>query len=112
PTAWNRSESARKSRISPISSTASSAPATSVNRTSDISLVTCLALDLPKFIIREPPPCMRERMNQKTATSSRMVKKVTSTEDHHGVCGTTELYPPSGSAATMASITVSACGSV
>ena len=40
------------------SSTASSAPATSANVVFGVSLVTCLALDLPKFMTPRPPPCM------------------------------------------------------
>src|SRR5699024_3272502 len=110
PTALNRSGWARKSRISPSSSTASSTPATSLKRTFGVSLVTCLALDLPKFIMRELPPCMRDMMNQNSPTRSTTVSRVISRLDHHGVCGTTELYPLGGSAAATASATSSACG--
>ena len=37
---------------------ASSAPATSAKVVFGVSLVISLALDLPKFITREPPPCI------------------------------------------------------
>ena len=37
---------------------ASSAPATSANVVFGVSLVISLALDFPKFITREPPPCI------------------------------------------------------
>jgi hypothetical protein len=49
PIAWNLAGSSRKSLISPSSSTASSAPATSANVTFGSSLLTTLALDLPKL---------------------------------------------------------------
>ncbi len=44
--------------ISWSSSTASSAPATSANVVLGVSLLTILALDLPKFMTRLPPPCI------------------------------------------------------
>ena len=44
---------------------ASSAPATSANVVFGVSLVISLALDLPKFITREPPPCIWFSMKRK-----------------------------------------------
>ena len=46
---------------------ASSAPATSANVVFGVSLVMSLALDLPKFMTREPPPCIwfRNTMNSR-----------------------------------------------
>ncbi|CAM5642955.1 hypothetical protein STENM327S_07079 [Streptomyces tendae] len=58
PTAWNLAGSWRNSLISWSSSTASSDPATSENVVLGVSLVMSLALDLPKFMTREPPPCI------------------------------------------------------
>ncbi|CAB4959522.1 unannotated protein [freshwater metagenome] len=58
PTAWNLAGSSRKSLISSSSSTASLAPATSANVVFGMSLLTALALVLPKFMMREPPPCI------------------------------------------------------
>ena len=58
--------------ISCSSSTASSAPATSANVVLGVSLLTSLALDLPKFMTREPPPCIWF-MRNKNRTSSRMI---------------------------------------
>ena len=49
-------DSARKSRISSSSWTASSAPATSVNLVTGMSLVSSLALDLPNERTLLPPP--------------------------------------------------------
>ena len=51
--------------ISWSSSIASSAPATSANVVFGVSLVISLALDFPKFITREPPPCIWFMMNRK-----------------------------------------------
>jgi hypothetical protein len=50
---------------------ASSAPATSPNVVFGVSLVTCLALDLPNAMTPRPPPCM-ELNNQKS--SSRRIR--------------------------------------
>ena len=50
---------------------ASSAPATSANVVLGVSLVMSLALDLPKFITREPPPCIWFR---KTKNSRKMAR--------------------------------------
>ena len=51
--------------ISCSSSIASSAPATSANVVFGVSLVINLALDFPKFITRDPPPCIWFMMNRK-----------------------------------------------
>ncbi|GMA32450.1 hypothetical protein GCM10025875_24420 [Litorihabitans aurantiacus] len=72
--------------------------------------MTWRAFDLPKFIIREFPPCMRDITNQKTPMISARKMNVVRNEDHHGVEGTTELKPCSGSAAAISSATSSACG--
>ena len=58
PIAWNLPGVCRNSLISWSSSIASSAPATSAKVVFGVSLVISLALDLPKFITREPPPCI------------------------------------------------------
>ena len=58
PTAWNFAGSWRNSLISCSSSTASSAPATSAKVVFGMSLLTSFALDLPKFMMRLPPPCI------------------------------------------------------
>ena len=70
PTAWNLTGFCRKSLISCSSSTASSAPATSANVVFGVSLVTCLALDLPKAMTPRPPPCME--LNSQNSRSSRI----------------------------------------
>ena len=64
PTAWNLAGSARNSLISWSSSTASSTPATSAKVTLGMSLLTSFARDLPKFMTREPPPCIWPMRNQ------------------------------------------------
>ena len=56
--AWNLAGFCRNSLISCSSSIASSAPATSEKVVLGVSLVISLARDLPKFITREPPPCI------------------------------------------------------
>ncbi len=69
PSAWYRLGFCRKSLISYSSSTASFAPATSLNVVLGMSLVSCLARDLPKPIIPpRPPPCIR-LMTRKNTTS-------------------------------------------
>ncbi len=82
PTAWNLAGSWRNSLISWSSSTASSEPATSANVVLGVSLVMSLALDFPKFMTREPPPCIWFIRNRKTTTmrtkgssESRMLTK-------------------------------------
>ena len=54
--------------ISWSSSTASSDPATSAKVVFGVSLVMSLALDFPKFMTREPPPCIWFIRNRKTTT--------------------------------------------
>ena len=56
--------------ISSSSSTASSAPATSLKVTWGMSLLTSLALDLPNCMTLEPPPCIRESRNQNRTPSN------------------------------------------
>src|SRR6195952_717540 len=75
PTAWNLTGFCRKSLISCSSSTASSAPATSENVVFGVSLVTCLALDLPNAMTPRPPPCMELNSQNMTPSSSRIGKK-------------------------------------
>ncbi len=57
---------------------ASSAPATSANVVLGVSLVTSLARDLPKFITREPPPCIWFMMNKKISTTTTIGRKLNS----------------------------------
>ena len=75
PSAWNFLGFSRNSLISWSSSTASSAPATSLNVTFGESTLMRLARLLPKLITFEPPPCIwfmrksqnpRNRMNGST----------------------------------------------
>ncbi len=70
PTAWNFTGLARKSLISWSSSMASSAPATSANVVFGVSLLTTLALDLPKAMTPRPPPCME--LNSQNSRSRRI----------------------------------------
>ncbi len=69
--AWNLPGLCRKSLISCSSSIASSAPATSPKVVFGVSLVMSLAFDLPKFITREPLPCIWFR---NTMNSRKMIK--------------------------------------
>ena len=64
PMAWNFAGLCRNSLISCSSSMASSTPATSANVVFGVSLVISLARDLPKFITREPPPCIWDSMKK------------------------------------------------
>ncbi len=57
PSAWNFFGFSRNSLISCSSSTASSAPATSLKPILGVSGVIRLARLLPKLITLEPPPC-------------------------------------------------------
>ncbi len=69
--------------ISWSSSIASSAPATSAKVVFGVSLVISFAFDLPKFITRDPPPCIWFSMNTKNKMISRygtMVKSRLHTE--------------------------------
>ncbi len=50
---------------------ASSAPATSAKVVFGVSLVISLAFDLPKFITREPPPCIWLSRKKKNSAISR-----------------------------------------
>ena len=59
PRAWNFLGFSRNSLISWSSSTASSAPATSLNVIFGASIDMRFARDLPKLITLVPPPCMR-----------------------------------------------------
>ena len=69
--AWNLAGLCRNSLISCSSSMASSAPATSANVVFGVSLVISLALDLPKFITREPPPCICDSMKKNSRKITR-----------------------------------------
>jgi hypothetical protein len=71
PIAWNLPGACRNSLISWSSSIASSAPATSAKVVFGVSLVMSLAFDLPKFITRDPPPCIwlsRKKKNKMIST--------------------------------------------
>src|SRR5215470_11705122 len=73
--AWNLAGFSRNSLISCSSSIASSTPATSANVVFGVSLLTSLALALPKFITRLPPPWIwfitRNSRNTTMAMGSR-----------------------------------------
>ncbi len=75
PSDWNFFGFSRNSLISCSSWTASSAPATSRKVIFGASTDIRLALDLPKFMTREPPPCiwfMRKIQKAKMRTNGRM----------------------------------------
>ncbi len=72
PMAWNLAGFSRNSLISWSSSIASSAPATSANVVLGVSLLTSFALDFPKFMTREPPPCTEFMMKNSRNTTSRI----------------------------------------
>jgi hypothetical protein len=78
PIAWNFAGFCRKSLISSSSSRASSAPATSAKVVFGVSLVMSFALDLPKFITRDPPPCIWFMMNKKMRTMTTMGSRLKS----------------------------------
>ncbi len=83
PSAWNFFGFSRNSLISCSSSTASSAPATSLNVTFGESGDMRLALLLPKLMTLEPPPCiwfMRKIQNPiRRMNGSRLMSSA-----HHG----------------------------
>ncbi len=64
--------------ISCSSSIASSAPATSANVVLGVSLVISLARDLPKFMTRDPPPCIWVSRKKKNKAISRYGRNVPS----------------------------------
>ena len=66
--------------ISSSSSIASSAPATSAKVVFGVSLLTSLALDLPKLITRLPPPCTWLMTKNSTPTISRIGSRLTSSD--------------------------------
>jgi hypothetical protein len=104
PTAWNFAGSARNSLISWSSSTASSEPATSENVTLGMSLLTSRARDLPKFMTREPPPCIWPMRNQKMPRMMMSGRTVMSRLDHQDGFGTESSKPFGGLASVMASM--------
>ena len=57
---------------------ASSAPATSAKVVFGVSLVISLARDLPKFITREPPPCIWLKIRKKNSANSKYGRNVPS----------------------------------
>ena len=71
PIAWNFAGFCRNSLISCSSSMASSAPATSAKVVFGVSLVISLAFDFPKFITREPPPCIWLSRKKKNSAITR-----------------------------------------
>ncbi len=71
--------------ISWSSSTASSDPATSANVVFGVSLVMSFALDLPKFMTREPPPCIWFIRNRKMTTMRTKGSRVISSPTN-GFC--------------------------
>ncbi len=75
PSAWNFFGFSRNSLISSSSWTASSTPATSRKVIFGASTDIRLAFDLPKFITREPPPCIwfiRKIQKPRKRTKGRM----------------------------------------
>jgi hypothetical protein len=76
--AWYLTGFCRKSLISCSSSIASSAPATSANVVFGLSLLTTLALDLPKAMTPRPPPCMELNSQNSRRSSRTKGRKLTS----------------------------------
>lgn len=79
--------------ISWSSSTASSEPATSANVVFGVSLVMSLALDFPKFMTREPPPCIWFIRNRKTRTMRTKGRSESSTLRNGLVLSGVTEYP-------------------
>ncbi len=77
--------------ISCSSSTASSAPATSLKVTLGASTLTRLARLLPKLITLEPPPCIWFIMKNQNPRISRMGKIVNRALVHHADLGLVAL---------------------
>ncbi len=78
PSCWNFLGFSRNSLISWSSSTASSAPATSLNVTLGESTLTRLARLLPKLMTLEPPPCIwfiMKNQNPRISRIGRMVNR-------------------------------------
>ncbi len=80
--------------ISWSSSTASSDPATSVNVVLGVSFVISFAFDFPKFITREPPPCIWFIRKRKTTTMRTKGSSESSTLTN-GFCFDGETVYPS-----------------
>ena len=92
PSCWNFLGFSRNSLISWSSSTASSAPATSLNVTLGESTLTRLARLLPKLMTLEPPPCIWFMMKNQNPMMSRMGRMVNRALDHHGLLGLVASY--------------------
>ena len=87
PSCWNFLGFSRNSLISCSSSTASSAPATSLNVTLGESTLTRLARLLPKLMTLEPPPCIWFMMKNQNPMMSRIGRMVNRALVHHGDFG-------------------------
>ena len=70
---------------------ASSAPATSLNDVFGVSLVMSFALDLPKFMTREPPPCIWFRKTKNSRKMARNGSQPSSSDQNELVLGITAL---------------------
>ncbi len=88
PIAWNLAGFSRNSLISWSSSTASSAPATSLKVVFGVSLLISLALDLPNCMTRLPPPCIWLKKNRMRKARIRIGRKLMSSDTTHEVRGT------------------------
>ncbi len=77
--------------ISWSSSTASSAPATSAKVVFGMSLETIFALDLPKFMMRLPPPCMFDMRKKNRKTMIAIGRRVNSSDTRMLSFGTSTL---------------------
>ena len=87
--AWNFAGFCRNSLISCSSSMASSAPATSAKVVFGVSFVISLARDLPKFITRDPPPCIwvsRKKKNSAIIRYGMNVSRMDSSALDLGIC--------------------------
>ena len=77
-----------------------------------MSLVTILAFDLPKFITREPPPCICV-MKKKSKPRIKMIgPKVNSSVTSHPWVGTSEIWPSGGGTFSTKLVSRSPCGAM
>ena len=86
--AWNLAGFSRNSLISSSSSTASSAPATSLKVVFGVSLLISFALDLPNCMTRLPPPCIWLKKNRNSRTRMTIGRKLMSSDTTQDVRGT------------------------
>lgn len=111
PMAWNLAGACRNSLISWSSSMASSAPATSAKVVLGVSLVISFARDLPKFMTREPPPCIWFMMNRKIRTITMIGRKLARRLRRKFSLGTSTVQPSDGLDVSSAWVSWTPCPS-